>query len=763
MAKTELAVAELIWNMIARKTGNVGKVDFFPQKPAFPFGEGFPGREEEEQPLERAVPETQGISSARIAAFLKDLALHESIDIHQIMLVRNGKVICECGFAPYPAGMWHASYSMCKSITGMAVGILIAEGKLKLGDKVIDVFHTRKNLLNIFRLKDVTVENLLNMTSCVSFNETGIVSGNDWVGGYLESGLAGVPGRDFEYNSMNTYMLSAMVTEITGESLMEYLRPRLWEPMGIRRIFWETCPKGITKGGWGLFICPEDAAKLGMLYLQNGNWKGEQLVPEEWVRTSSTLHMETPPEMSNHGYGYQMWMGGREGSFNYNGMLGQDVLAYRDLNMVVVTNAGSKELFQNCVLLSIVKKYFEGDYNPPSRLPDDLRSQIMLQHVIEELEGRRTGLPVIEKGGWEKRKAVYIRSTLRQNRIHYLDGKTYEMEEKHVGLMPLMMQVFHNNFTDGIGKIGFTAAGNRLFIHLFEGEEELSLEIGFVKAAATNVSFHGDIYRLGVKGEFSTDEDGRMVLKIDFAFLEEACRRKVKLYFDDDMLEAHWDETPGKEVIMEGLDSLTDMGGRMGFLLNTIKESGGIDVFHILVERTVQPVCVGRLIDLSAAAEAEEEKGAETEAERETEKEAETQDGQDVVQEALQKTPQDAVQDTPQKAVHKFVGDAAQKIVQNIVGGAVQKTVQNIVEDIAQNAGQHTGKRTEQGTEQDMEQDTEQDTAQDAKQDTEQNIAQDTKQDTEQDTAENIPGENESIQDSALKAAQNALTGEHKK
>lgn len=684
MAKTELAVAELIWNMIARKTGNVGKVDFFPQKPAFPFGEGFPGREEAEQPLERAIPETQGISSARIAAFLKDLALHESIDIHQIMLVRNGKVICECGFAPYPAGMWHASYSMCKSITGMAIGMLIAEGKLKLGDKVIDVFHTRKNLFNIFRLKDVTVENLLDMTSCVSFNETGIVSGNDWVRGYLESGLAGVPGRDFEYNSMNTYMLSAMVTEITGESLMEYLRPRLWEPMGIRRIFWETCPKGITKGGWGLFICPEDAAKLGMLYLQNGNWKGEQLVPEEWVRTSSTLHMETPSEMSSHGYGYQMWMGGREGSFNYNGMLGQDVLAYRDLNMVVVTNAGSKELFQNCVLLGIVKKYFEGDYNPPSRLPDDLRSQIMLQHVIEEMEGRRTGLPVIEKGGWEKRKAVYIRSTLRQNRIHYLDGKTYEMEEKHVGLMPLMMQVFHNNFTDGIGKIGFTAAGNRLFIHLFEGEEEISLEIGFVKARR-HVSFHGDIYRLGVKGEFSTDEDGRMVLKIDFAFLEEACRRKVKLYFDGDTLEAHWDETPGKEVIMEGLDSLTDIGGKMGFLLNTIKESGGIDVFHILVERTVQPVCTGRLIDPNA--EVEKEKGTETE----------MQEARDVVQDTLQNTAQDAVQDTPQKAVHKFVGDAAQKIVQNIVGGAVQKTVQNIVEDIVQNA-EDTEKNTVENT-----------------------------------------------------------------
>ena len=141
------------------------------------------------------------------------------------------------------------------------------------------------------------------------------------------------------------------------------------------------------------------------------------------------------------------------------------------------------------------------------------------------------------------------------------------------------------------------ASGNRLFIDLYEGKEKKSLEVGFVKAVASNVSFNGEIYRIGTKGEFSTDEDGRMVLKIDFAFLEEACRRKLKLYFDENTLEAHWDETPGKEVIMEGLDSLTDLGGKMGFLMNTIKESGGIDVFHLLVERTVQPVCVGKEIN----------------------------------------------------------------------------------------------------------------------------------------------------------------------
>ena len=110
------------------------------------------------------------------------------------------------------------------------------------------------------------------MTSLVQFNERGAVSCNDWVRGFLDSPVNGTAGSKFEYNSMNTYMLSAIVTEITGESLMDYLRPRLFEPLGITRIFWESCPKGITKGGWGLFLCPEDAAKIGQLCLQKGMW-----------------------------------------------------------------------------------------------------------------------------------------------------------------------------------------------------------------------------------------------------------------------------------------------------------------------------------------------------------------------------------------------------------------------------------------------------------------------------------------------------------
>lgn len=161
----------------------------------------------------------------------------------------------------------------------------VSEGKLSLDTKIVDVFRKNVSLFGFIRQKDLTVRHLLTMTSGVSFNETGAISGNDWVKGYLEAFCHHEPGTYFEYNSMNTYMLSAIITEITGETMLDYLKPRLFAPLGITWVFWETCPKGKNKGGWGLFLCVEDMAKLGQLYLDGGKWKGQQVIPEDWYES----------------------------------------------------------------------------------------------------------------------------------------------------------------------------------------------------------------------------------------------------------------------------------------------------------------------------------------------------------------------------------------------------------------------------------------------------------------------------------------------
>ena len=285
------------------------------------------------------------------------------------------------------------------------------------------------------------MEHLLTMTTGVTFNETGIVSGDDWVTSYLLASTRGKPGKTFEYNSMNTYILSAIVTKITGEPMVEYLRPRLWEPLGIHQVYWETCPMGINKGGWGLFLTTEDAAKLGQLYLRKGNWEGQQLLPECWVEAATSHQEDTPENMGPYGYGYQVWLGGRPGSFTFNGMLGQNVVGYPDLDLVIATNAGSDELFQNCVLLDIVRRYFEVDFEPEEILPEDPAALRKLHDTEAALERFGTTKKKLLKRtdraklhSWRRKGSAGEPEFLfRERFMKALNGKRYQLNEKHVG------------------------------------------------------------------------------------------------------------------------------------------------------------------------------------------------------------------------------------------------------------------------------------------------------------------------------------------
>ncbi len=366
-------------------------------------------------------------------------------------------MICECNFAPYRSGIWHITHSLCKKYYRYGCGNVGPDGNLSLDENIYKIFeHRMSPLAKMFR-PEVTVEHLLTMTSGVQFNEIGAISGNDWLNSFLNAPVSGKPGAAFQYNSMNTYVLSAIVTERTGMTLAEYLEPRLVQPLGITKYLWETCPKGITKGGWRLFLCPEDMAKLGQLYLQRGIWKGQQLVPEGWVEISTGKQVESVE--GTFGYGYQVWMENRPGSFEFNGMLGQNVVVYPDLNMVLVTCAGSDELFQNCVMLNIIRKYFPDSYHPGAVLPEDPCSQMILQRLTAEMEsglassalqcGRADGRKETD-GAKESVWVPGIHDCMRQ-----LDGRHYELETKSVGLFPLVMQVFHNNMTEGIQSIGF--------------------------------------------------------------------------------------------------------------------------------------------------------------------------------------------------------------------------------------------------------------------------------------------------------------------
>ena len=605
MAKEQIAVAELVLNMILGKTGGT-RVDYFPQKPDFPFDAVY------EQAFVRATPESQGISSDLFAALLRELDASKDTEMHHFMALRHGKVICECNFAPYPKGMWHITHSMCKSITGMAIGMLIEEEKLKLDENIYDIFPDHINAFSKIFRPVITVENLLTMTSGVTFNESGIVSGNDWLGSFLNASVNGKPGTEFQYNSLNTYVLSAIVTKRTGETLTEYLTPRLFGPLGITKYYWETCPKGITKGGWGLFLCAEDMAKLGQLYLQRGKWNGQQLVSEYWIEISTARHLKT--QNDTYGYGYQLWMEQRPGSFEYNGMLGQNVIIYPDMDMVLVTNAGNKEMFQNCIMLNIIRKYFPVNYHPADVLPESPLSYGLLKRLCGELENvennnRSTSL----RGGWKrnvisKRKhsdkkysyrisAAVDRPSDHHSFMRAVSGRTYVMKQQNIGIAPLFVQVFHNNMTDGISEISFTYDAGNFYVSFTEGEVIHKLPVGFGRAADGCVDLHGEHYLVATLGEFAGDENDIPVLKLEITFIEECVKRKVHIFFhEDNGIEIRWNETPGKKMILSGLNSITEeLSGN--FLYNSLLGDHNIttELLHRLMEQTIEPAVRGYL------------------------------------------------------------------------------------------------------------------------------------------------------------------------
>ena len=605
MAKEQIAVAELVLNMILGKTGGT-RVDYFPQKPDFPFDAVY------EQAFVRATPESQGISSDLFAALLRELDASKDTEMHHFMALRHGKVICECNFAPYPKGMWHITHSMCKSITGMAIGMLIEEEKLKLDENIYDIFPDHINAFSKIFRPVITVENLLTMTSGVTFNESGIVSGNDWLGSFLNASVNGKPGTEFQYNSLNTYVLSAIVTKRTGETLTEYLTPRLFGPLGITKYYWETCPKGITKGGWGLFLCAEDMAKLGQLYLQRGKWNGQQLVSEYWIEISTARHLKT--QNDTYGYGYQLWMEQRPGSFEYNGMLGQNVIIYPDMDMVLVTNAGNKEMFQDCIMLNIIRKYFPVNYHPADVLPENPLSYSLLKRLCGELEnGENNNRSTSLRGRWkrnvvsrrkhsDKKYSYRISAAVDRPSDHHsfmraVSGRTYVMEQQNIGIAPLFVQVFHNNMTDGISEISFTYDAGNFYVSFTEGEVIHKLPVGFGRAADGCVDLHGEHYLVATLGEFARDENDIPVLKLEITFIEECVKRKVHIFFhEDNGIEIKWNETPGKKMILAGLSSITEeLSGN--FLYNSLLGDHNIttELLHRLMEQTIEPAVRGYL------------------------------------------------------------------------------------------------------------------------------------------------------------------------
>ena len=294
--------------------------------------------------LPRSAPEAQGVSSAALLELLE--ALDGKIEgMHSLMVVRHGQVIAEGWWTPYDARHNHVLYSLSKSFTSTAVGFAAAEGKLTVDDEVLHFFPEDAPSDPSGNLKAMRVRDILTMTAGHQ-DETASAPDQISAKSFLAHPVPHKPGTHFRYNTPATFMQSAIVQKVTGQTVLDYLRPRLFEPLGIEAPVWDTNFQGISLGGYGLRVRTEDIAKFGQFYLQKGKWNGKQLLPVEWVEWATSRQVSNgsnPKSDWDQGYGFQFWRC-RHNAYRGDGAFGQYCVVMPDQDVVVAITSGVKDM-----------------------------------------------------------------------------------------------------------------------------------------------------------------------------------------------------------------------------------------------------------------------------------------------------------------------------------------------------------------------------------------------------------------------------------
>lgn len=335
--------------------------------------------------LPRSTPESQGVSSTGILSFI-EAADHQVNSMHSFMLVRHGKVVAEAWWSPESADKPHVLWSLSKSFTSTAVGLAVADGKLSIDDPVLKFFPDETPAETSANLKAMRVRDLLTMSTGHQ-DEVNLKNETEWRRAFLAHTVPHKPGTHFKYNTPATYMQSAIVQKVTGQTVLDYLKPRLFEPLGIESPKWDASPEGVSLGGYGLYLRTEDIAKFGQLYLQKGKWNGKQIVPEEWVALATAKQVSNgsdPLRDWDQGYGFQFWRC-RHNAFRGDGKDGQFcvVLPDQDAVLAITANTGDMQGELNLVWEHLLPAFSD------MPLPENPDGQAKLKNTIEQLKATK--------------------------------------------------------------------------------------------------------------------------------------------------------------------------------------------------------------------------------------------------------------------------------------------------------------------------------------------------------------------------------------
>jgi len=482
----------------------LASVQLFAQKSFFPI----------------ATPESQGVSSKAIIDFL-DAIPGTGNEFHSFMILRHGKLIADGWWNPYRSDLKHTMYSVSKSFTATAVGFAISEKKLSLDDKVISFFPKNEMPDTVSpNLASLRVRDLLSMSVGMPTDPTGdVCQADDWVKAFLNTPIKFEPGTKFLYNSAGTFMLSAIVQKVTGQKVLDYLKPRLFDPLGIEGIDWETNLQGINTGGWGLRLKTEDMAKFGQLFLQEGKWNGKQIIPQSWVDAASTKKIDQDPTAPQskkdssdwlQGYCYQMWRC-RNNAYRGDGAFGQYIIVMPAQDAVVVITSETKNMQSE---IDLVWKYILPAFQP-KELPADANAVATLKQKIAALS-----LPINQAGN----------SSLQAT----ISGKKYIVDSgsnkiKNIGF----------EFKDGNCYVTFTNDASTYRIAFGEGKwtKGVTARPGpYLVARAKNNRVGLDPYQIA--GSYSWKDD--KTLELDLRYVESPHTEIINCVFDGSNASIHF-------------------------------------------------------------------------------------------------------------------------------------------------------------------------------------------------------------------------------
>ena len=461
--------------------------------------------------------------------------------------------------------------------------MLIDEGKLSLDSKVAKILEKRVPALSTLFYRSLTVRHLLTMTSGATFGESGITVEKNWLRAFFESGAASAPGKKFYYNSLNSYVLSCIVKEVSGRGLCDYLKPRLFAPLGITNYHWEISPEGVECGGWGLYLTREDMAKLGQLYLDGGVYNGKRLLSESWIKMSTMPWVKTADEYGPYDYGYHIWAEKNGRSFLFNGMFCQDVLVLRDQRIVIATNGGLEQLFQQSEYYNIIFKYFaQKTFEPiPKAKP--------LPMLLRDLKtgAKRHIFPV--KLPKDLKKNIGIRYKADDYSVNPLRGVQKKGNPRACGVLPMTEQMLRNSYSAGRCSFTLNKEGKNLFLDIEEGDGIKRIPITIDKWTDTVLHFGKTDYRASACASISRNEDGYRLLKIKIAFPEVASVRVIKIYFKSDSILVRMSEKPGMQLVRLFADELESMLKKNKILSDVVSLLDS-DAIFLKLEKRFEPI-----------------------------------------------------------------------------------------------------------------------------------------------------------------------------